>query len=386
MEYTTSAEPTIKPLPHAHRNKLFWFLLGLFILVIPFLYLYATGYRFNLDEEAPIVSTGGLYIAADDTEASIYIDDELVRETRTFRQAFYAQGITPGTHRVHVQKEDHHTWVKELPVYEHLVTEAQAFNLPIVPSVRVISPWLDERGTTVLFASTTREASTTNPIVIASTSPHRSATSTATSSLIANTEYISLVQLFSTTTATTSVPISQRLAEQFGSLFVATTTPIATTTQATTTVTSRNVRLYEAHDGLYATWTGAREDMPYYYCAEDFDLLSTSTAPDLAAQAHTAKQPELIGPVQEVAQDTACDPTIRIDTKGEEVRSFDFFPGSSDFVLVALDSGIYMVEVDDRAWQNMQPIMQGTGLDMRVENGNIYVYDGHLIYHVLLEE
>jgi hypothetical protein len=52
---------------------------------------------------------------------------------------------------------------------------------------------------------------------------------------------------------------------------------------------------------------------------------------------------------------------------------------------MSLDFGIYVVEVDDRAWQNSQPLLLGRELNMRVENGQIYVYDGSLIYQVILE-
>ena len=67
------------------------------------------------------------------------------------------------------------------------------------------------------------------------------------------------------------------------------------------------------------------------------------------------------------------------------MSDFDFFPGSTDFVVVALKDGIYVVEVDDRSWQNVQPLVMGTNLAFHIENGSIYVYDGALIYQVLLQ-
>jgi hypothetical protein len=63
----------------------------------------------------------------------------------------------------------------------------------------------------------------------------------------------------------------------------------------------------------------------------------------------------------------------------------DFFRGSTDFILMTLEDGIYVVEVDDRAWQNIQPLLIGENLNVRIENGLIYVYDGELIYQIILE-
>ena len=133
--------------------------------------------------------------------------------------------------------------------------------------------------------------------------------------------------------------------------------------------------------------------MPYYYCAEDFPRYLTSTEPiapvtkstttqqDLALVANTS---ELIGPVQSIPEDVICEPVIRLDRKWQNIRAFDFLPGSTDHIILALDDGVYVVEVDDRAWQNVQPLIMGDNLDMKVVNGNVYLYDGTLVYNVIL--
>lgn len=376
--------PVVQPLSQRHRSVFFYLLVSIFVLSLPVFFLYATGYRFSLSENSSFVSTGGIYVAAERTGAEIYIDSELVRETRVFRRAFYAQSLVPGTHRVHVQKEDHHTWVKELPVYPHLVTEAQAFNLPLVPQVRIISPWKDESGNSVLFASSTLIASSTSDIVVA--------TSTATTTLSADSEYTNLYELFSTTSATSTLTLLDRVSQ----VLIpeeATSTELTSSGLATTTVKINDIKLFQSGDDIFAQYTGVREDMPYYYCAEEFEPLGTSTAPLLqsvdsdsqTAVVSDALDSELVHPIQTVSEETECEPAIRIDRQWQNVKSFDFLPGSTDFVVLALDDGIYVTEVDNRAWQNSQPLLLGNNLDMRVESGNVYVYDEDLIYHVQLE-
>lgn len=368
----------VEPLPLRHRQRTFWALLVLFVCAIPFIYLYATGYRFEFGERANIVSTGGMYIAAERTGAEIYIDNELVRETRVFRRAFYAQSLEPGTHRVHVQKDDHHTWVKELPVLPHLVTEAQAFNLPLAPQVRVISKWQSATGSAVVYGPLLN-ASTTNAIL--------RATTTATSTFTRNVEYTSLMELFATTTATTSkeTPASGI----FGTAPATTTATTSSGRAPTTTKESRGVRLFEDDGSVFVAWVGSRESMPYYYCAEEFPPYSTSTslAPLVTGEGEelTANTAELLHPVQSVSEGEECDPVIELDRMEQSVRDFDFLPGSTDFIILALEDGAYVVEADDRAWQNIQPLLLGEELRVRVENGQVYVYDGELIYHVILE-
>ena len=356
---------TVQPLPYRTRQRTFTFLLGLFLVSLPFLYLYATGYRFDFRKPTTLISTGGLYLAVDHTEAEIYIDNALVRETRTFRRAFYAQNLDVGTHRVHVQKEGYHTWVKELPVSKHLVTEATAFNMPVVPQIRVISPWQSATGTPIVrtplpFASTTHSIIATTTI--------------ATTSLVANPEYASLRGHFSTTTPTTTP-----------SRGIAGTTTISVAESTTSTVIANGVRLFMDGEELYATWVGSFENMPYYYCAADFpryeDSRATSTIPPIE-EIESEETEFVMHPLETVSVDDPCDPTIHMDRKSQKVRDFDFFPGREGIVIMALEDGIYAVEIDDRSWQNMQPLLLGEKFEMYLENGNVYVYDGHLIYQI----
>ncbi|HEU4677234.1 MAG TPA: hypothetical protein VFS75_00775 [Candidatus Paceibacterota bacterium] len=369
----------VKPLPYNSRRNLFAFLVIVFLVVLPFLYLYATGYRFDFAKPTNIVSTGGIYVAADRTGAQIYIDDELVRETRAFRQAFYAQNLDVGTHRVHVQKDGHHTWVKELPVSEHLVTEAAAFNMPLIPDARLIAKWDTATGSPVV-KSEIAYPHVVNAYVATTTKP-------TAASFKLDQEYTSLMAHFASTS--TSTASRETTAEYLRGLL--TGGGATTTDEATSTKISSGVRLALEGDDLFATWVGPFEQMPYYYCAPTFPPYSTSTPAISSAVTTPAVRQDVdpdglvMHPVQAVPAGAACDPTVKMDRKGETLRAFDFYPGSTDLILEVLEDGIYVVEIDDRGWQNMQPLMEGRDLDLYIENGNVFVYDGSLIYQILLQ-
>jgi hypothetical protein len=356
----------------------------LFVASLPFLYIYATGYRFDIDTPTNLISTGGIYVAAERTGADIYIDDELVRETRVFRRAFYAQNLDPKTHRVHVQKEGHHTWVKELPVSAHLVTEAQAFNLLLVPNVRIIAPWESATGTEIVKGD----------LLIASTTNATLATTTvATTTFTHNIEYEALIKNFVSTTSTSTL---KSVKVKTVNANVSTTTDDANT--STTTVLSNGVRLYTELGELYAEWFGPFENMPYYYCALPFPRYSSSTetpstAPMVEPVPATVEidsqlygpEEESVHPVETVPAGVTCSQKIKMNRKGQAISSFDFFPGSTDLVLMALEDGVYVAEIDNRSWQNVQPLIMGNHLKMHIENGSIYVYDGNLIYQIIQE-
>lgn len=369
--------PEVQPLSRQHRSVFFYLLAGIFFASLPFLFLYATGYRFTW-HEGEFIGTGGIYVSVDRSGAEIYIDGELVRETRVFRTAFYAQNLSPGTHRVVVQKPGSHTWVKQLPVYAHLVTEALAFNMPEETEARVISPWRLESGEVLLGASSTLPLRLTNSFVVMSKAP---------TTRVADTEFERLSGIFTTPPATSTPGVLARAA----SAFAVNTATSSQAVLATSTKESSGVRLYMEGDELLASFVGERENMPYYYCAEDFELTNATSTPllqveKLPAALSASDVPELMQPVQQVEVGALCDPTIKLDRKEEKIKAFDFFPGSSDLVLLAVDSGVYVIEIDDRAWQNRQPLVLSEGLDMRVESGNIYVSDDKLIYQIILEQ
>ncbi len=380
----------VQPLPYKTRKRAFVFLLLVFLISLPFLYLYAIGYRFDFRQPTNLIETGGIFISLDQKGTETFIDDVLTRGTRTFQNAFYAQDLDAGTHRVFVQKEGYHTWLKELPVSQHRVTAVSAFNLPLVPTVRVVSPYLSATGTPVV-QGTLSFASTTGPVFATSTKIMKGFSQ--------NGEFTSLILHFSTTsTSTKKESVTQQIKELLDENKASTTEKSIET--ATTTIVSGDVKLYESGDDLFATWQGNFEQMPYYYCAPEFPRYSSSTAsttiiddivatvvtpsPTPASQAGQYVGEPVMHPIQTVPKDVVCDPTIRIDRKWQTVTQFSFYPKSTDLVIVARDDGVYLVEIDDRSWQNVQPLLLGKGLSFYIENGNIYVYDGELIYQVII--
>src|SRR5690606_24786080 len=111
-------------------------------------------------------------------------------------------------------------WVKELPVYAHLVTEAQAFNLPMIPEVRLITQGRTASGVAVLTASSSvlETATASNQYLF----EPRAATSTMAS----NTEFVDLIAYFADANETAAeIGIVERMRTSLNP-------PIATTTAA----------------------------------------------------------------------------------------------------------------------------------------------------------
>lgn len=380
-------EPHVKPLSHTNRIWVFRALLAIFCVAMPIFVFYAMGYRIDFANDRSIITVGGMYVSAEAENIQMYVDEEPVVNMRLFRQAAYIQNLEAGMHRIHVQGDGLQTWVKELPVYSHIVTEAAAFNLPTVPQIRLITEWLTENNVPILpgTATTTAlfpNASTTNAVF--------ATTSSATRTLTPNTEYEYVTSLFAAS-STTSGSVSgavNTLQQNFSFDTLRFTGTNASTTSATTTKALRDMRLIAQNDEVYAVWTGVQRDIPYYFCVTYTS--STTTTAEYGEHVYDAIT-EQFADTYNFATDEPmpgtrlCRSEIRIDRMGQEVAWFDFMPNDMHHVLMLLADGLYLVEVDDRAWQNVQLLYPGTDLEARVDGGRIYVFDGEYYLEILTE-
>lgn len=376
-------EPQIVSLSYQHRSRFFWLLALIFVVALPALIFYTTGYRLNFDnEETSIVTTGGMYITTDNLEVDVYLDDEQVERPRLFRSAYYIQNIQAGQHRVVVQRPDLHTWVKELPIDPYMVVEASAFNMPVVPHIRPISKYTTATGapvyvgvssTTVFFAGVT----TTVPVILA--------TSTATTTYKLNEEYSFVSSLFSTTSTSTR-SVFERILDEVGRFSFATssvpTSDLATTTEAV--VERGGIRLVEKEGDLYAVWQGSINSVPYYFCVTDTKASTTAFRyGEHVALSIDQMKLSTTTPIIVNSNNRLCRSEIKIDRQRKDVYFYDFFPNSSDLILVQLEDGLYVTEIDDRAWQNSQLIYPGTDFRVVVENGAIFIYDNNRYFEII---
>jgi hypothetical protein len=78
-----------------------------------------------------------------------------------------------------------------------------------------------------------------------------------------------------------------------------------------------------------------------------------------------------------------CRSEIRIDRKWQQIKYYEFFPRSSDLVILQLQDGLYVTEIDDRAWQNTQMIYPGDNFETVVTDTNIYIKEDGRYFELL---
>lgn len=378
-------EPEIKLLSYQKRRSFFLLLLAIFCITLPLFIFYTSGYRLSFDnEKTTIVTTGGIYITSESEEVDVYLDDEQVQRPRLFRSAYYIQNIETGIHRVVVQQPGLHTWVKNLPVDPYIVTEAAAFNLPVLPHIRIISQYVNNSGQAVLVETSTStnifsKATTTNEYLVV--------TRLATSTVQLNQEFDYVKSLFSTTTTQETPTVLERIGNELENLSQATTSNGTTTPDEPVVdfIEEGNMRLMLREDELVAVWAGSIGSIPHYFCTND--AASTTLAVRLGE--HVARQIE----VERVSTTTpllvngprVCRNSIRIDRKWQTIKYHAFFPGIADLVVLQLEDGLYVTEIDDRSWQNTQLIYPGDEFNTVVTDDSIFIEENGRYFELLTD-
>jgi len=369
----------VEPLPRQQRHRIFLSLLLIFVCAVPIFVFYATGYRYNIfDNQNGIITTGGIYIAVAQNNGEIFLNNESARGSRIFRRATYVQSVLPGVHRVHVQGEGLQTWVKDLPVFSHMVTEAEAILLPLVPQARLVTANSTQRNFPVVTESEAMLLQEVGELVSLATSIVAK-DSVFPTDIISNPEFLLLQNLFnpedddSTATSTATSPALPRFRFADGSL----ATSSATSTEQV--VARGNMSLVSRDGALFAQYVGSARSVPHYFCVPAATVASTSElfgvhvayGIDRVRVIQTSIQPTISATLP--GETRICRNEIRLDTKFQEIISFDFLPGSSDHVIVHRADGVYVVEIDDRAWQNVQSILPRPVDKLIVDNNRIFV-------------
>jgi len=162
--------------------------------------------------------------------------------------------------------------------------------------------------------------------------------------------------LVSETIATTSVsrksPPKNPEYEAVALLFAPPVTPKTPATKQSTTTPEEDPEDMQVKndDGkLTVLWVGEPDEIPSYFC-----------------------------------ENVECKSAIVVSAPSK-ILSFDFFPGRGDLLILRLESGIFVSEIDDRSPQNRETVVSGTGYEFRVKGGkNIYLKKDNLLYEVSL--
>lgn len=124
---------------------------GVFVVTVPLVVLYSTGYRLGSKN---LTETGGIYVHSYGIDGQILLDAAPVQQTMLFEKNNLIQGIIPGIHSIEIRHPDYITWKKKITVRSQTVTAVNPFLIPIqielVPLTEKENPTLYKK-TVALF-------------------------------------------------------------------------------------------------------------------------------------------------------------------------------------------------------------------------------------------
>jgi hypothetical protein len=291
----------MQPMPLKKRRLYFFLFFAVFVIAIPSLLLYTSGYR--LSDGFHLVKTGGIFVSVPVSGAEIYVNNKLGRVTNLLQRDLFEQNLEPDTYFIFVHKEGYWPWSKELKVQEQLVVDAHAFLIPREPKLEEITKTIKDE-----------------------TSPDKA---------LPNIVYTEAEKMFySTTTTKTANGLYSESAS------------------ATTTITRNKVTLTKTGDTISAKWLGGSKNAPSSFCDE-------------------YKQ--------------KCSNEIEVFSSPTKIKTFDFYPGRNDVIIISRKNGIYAIETDRRKIQNFALVYAGGDPDFRIgSDGDFYVKDGKSLYRLSL--
>lgn len=99
----------------------------LFVLVLPVVALYASGYRLS---GLSLVTTGGIHISTPISGVSIFLNGEEVDRSNLFSKSFFFDNLDPGSYVVQTSIEGYVPWSKNISVESRLVTDVAMLAVP----------------------------------------------------------------------------------------------------------------------------------------------------------------------------------------------------------------------------------------------------------------
>ncbi len=333
-----------------------------FFILAPILLLYTLGYRIN--SQFKFGRIGGLYISSPVIGADIIVENRKEKETNMFQSGLFLQDLAEGGYRVTVTKEGYWPWQKTLNVKEGLVAEARALLIPQTPEGLILlkgdfsAVWSSPYNNVLLLEENKSEGKEA-VFYLPETNTFLTNTSATTTKLLTlgggiseifwEDGYVLLKGWKNTVRATFDLNNGTVSASR------ETDAKILANYKYQRFNSQNTERLWfdEKTNEIWIDWLTDKNSIPYYLC----DTKPCESVNYLIA---SFKFP---------------------------VKNADFFPGRKDIVIVAVQSGVFALEIDGRGGRMMQPIYKGKDPGFAVFSPvkKVYVLDSGVLFAITLE-
>lgn len=368
----------IKAMTIRKRRILLIICVLVFLIITPLLNFYLAGYR--LTRGFKITKTGGMYIYSPENGVKIYINNELKKETGFIQNGYFIQNMKPGKYSIIVAKDGFWPWKKDLNVKEEIVSETRSFLVKKEPEGKTIV-----RG---LFSEI--YASPDNKILTLieknkKTSLNKMSFYLPESDVFLNAKNIQSQNIYFS-------DIIKTKWEENSFIILADKSVIKYSFDL-------GSRTFEAQK----LKENKESEESIFKPREDFSIFKSNEMKifDYGNARISGRKKEIIW------LDKTRD-TIWFDVSKEEsdlpyfiyqeeektlpfkvfiskykIKNIEFFPGRRDIIIVAINNGVYAMELDGRGGRIIQPIYKGKNPNFALFKGDKKIYvldDGNLSY------
>lgn len=119
-------------------------LFGVFVIVIPVLLLYSSGYRLN--NKFRLVKTGGIYFNIGESGTQVRLNGKIAKKAGLFERNLLVDNLKPGAYNARVEKEEYRPWEKNITVQEQMVEACypllirSSLEPELIPKYQLIKP------------------------------------------------------------------------------------------------------------------------------------------------------------------------------------------------------------------------------------------------------
>jgi hypothetical protein len=334
----------------------------IFFILVPALLLYAHGYRLNSDFQ--ISKTGGLYVSSPVSGSEIFVKNDLKKTTNILQAGLFLQNLSEGAYQVLVAKEVYWPWLKTLNVKESLVAEARAFLIPRNPKGKVLlrghfeTVWASPYNKILLLEE--------NKAGVRKMTFYAPRTDTFLTSISATTtKLLSFKNEFSKISWKDNSVLLAENKNAVQATFNLDNGTVSASPEVLAVVSiddryekfsyqnKQHLFWNNENNEIWLEWLGDKDSIPYYICD--------------------------IKPCESTA--------YLIAAFSSPIKNADFFPGRRDLIIVAVQNGIFALEIDERGGRIRQPIYKGKDPTFAVfpNEKKVYVLDEGVLSAINLD-
>ena len=326
------------------RRKLFWISVFAFLIAAPPIILYTTGWRLTSDFK--IKRTGGLFVAVPESGSEVYLQGKPVKKTNFLQSGVFIQNLTPGPYSLLVTKDGLWPWAKEIQIAQSAVAEAKALTLSQSitgntllngPFETVYASGEDE----ILVLEEKKDKKYNLTFYLPKNNEFLSPANSSTKKLLSNSEKLktiiwsdsgaeiflekSAISLnFNFTNRSVSAKSSQTALDD----------TLPALPHKVFFDKRQNARAWRLDREIWVEWL-ASSPLPYYLQAQKEMVFETKSL----------------------------------------IRNAAFMPKRDDVLMVAIENGVFAMEIDSRGKYNFQPVYKGKEPNFALLGNEIYVLD-----------